>query len=188
MMAWQPPANGLASNNVMLDYKQMLSQEWEYLRQQALVPLETFLTTGDKKVVFTKKEYMQIYSKVYDLCIQQIEGYQAELYDRYTKNIKDYLEQQVRPLLEPLSGQDLLKELQLRWTNHQVMVKWMQRFFQYLDRFYVEMSSIATLTEQGFAQFKIEIFGRLLNSITDAVLQEVETDRRNEPIDTDLLK
>ena len=70
----------------------MLSQEWEYLRQQALVPLETFLTTGDKKVVFTKKEYMQIYSKVYDLCIQQIEGYQAELYDRYTKNIKDYLE------------------------------------------------------------------------------------------------
>lgn len=68
------------------------------------------------------------------------------------------------------------------------MVKWMQRFFQYLDRFYVEMSSIASLTDQGFSQFKQEIFVRMLNTITDAVLQQVETDRRNEPIDTDLLK
>ena len=51
------------------------------------------------------------------------------MYDRYTKSIKAYLELKVRPLLEPLSGQELLKELQLRWTNHQVMVKWMQRFF-----------------------------------------------------------
>ena len=53
------------------------------------------------------------------------------------------------------------------------MVKWMQRFFQYLDRFYVEMTQIASLTEQGFAQFKAEIFGRMLNTITDAVLQEI---------------
>ena len=28
----------------------------------------------------------------------------------------------------------------------------------------------------------------MLNTITDAVIQQVETDRRNEPIDTDLLK
>ena len=68
------------------------------------------------------------------------------------------------------------------------MVKWMQRFFQYLDRFYVEMSSIASLTDQGFSQFKAEIFGRMLNPITEAVLLQVETDRKNEEIDTDLLK
>ena len=85
------------------------------------------------------------------MCIQQIEGFQAELYDRYTKSIREYLETQVRPMLETKSGHDLLQELQLRWTNHQVMVKWMQRFFQYLDRFYVEMSSIASLTDQGYA-------------------------------------
>ena len=138
--------------------------------------------------MFDKKTYMANYTKVYDLCIQQIEGYQADLYDRYTKSIRNYLCQQVRPRLEPLSGQDLLVELQLRWTNHQVMVKWMQRFFQYLDRFYVEMSSVATLTDQGFSQFKGEIFGRMLNLITNAVLETVETDRRDEEIDSDLLK
>ena len=94
-----------------------------------MIPLETYLTTGDTKVVFTKKQYMQIYSKVYELCIQQIEGFQVELYDRYTKSIKAYLEEQVRPRLEPLSGPALLKELELRWANHLIMVRWMQRFF-----------------------------------------------------------
>ena len=54
---------------------------------------------------------MTIYSKVYELCIQQIEGFQAELYDRYTKSIREYLEKQVRPRLEVLNGQDLLREL-----------------------------------------------------------------------------
>ena len=62
------------------------------------------MSTGDKKVVFTKKKYMEIYSKVYELCIQQIEGFQAELYDRYTKSIREYLETQVRPKLETKSG------------------------------------------------------------------------------------
>ena len=187
--AWSaPPTNGQQFNNVIVNYHQMLDAEWAYLRQNALQPLETFLTTGDRRVVFTKREYMEIYGRVYNLCIQQIEGFQAELYDKYTKSIKNYLETQVRPKLESLSGEELLIELQLRWTNHQVMVKWMQRFFQYLDRFYVEMSSIASLTDQGFSQFKQEIFVRMLNNITDAVLQQVETDRRNEPVDTDLLK
>lgn len=178
----------MRTNNVIVDYHALLSQEWDYLREQALVPLETFLTTGDKQVVFTKKQYMAIYTRVYNLCIQQIEGFQAELYERYTNSIRSYLDTQVRPRLEHLAGQELLRELDLRWKNHQIMVRWMQRFFQYLDRFYVEMSSIATLHDQGFAQFKTEIFGRMQNPITDAILQEVETDRRNEPIDADQLK
>ena len=87
------------------------------------------MTTGNKNVMFSKKEYMDIYTKVYNLCIQQIEGFQAELYDRYTKSICSYLEREVMPRLQDLSGEPLLVELELRWRNHQVMVRWMQRFF-----------------------------------------------------------
>ena len=50
------------------------------------------------------------------------------------------------------------------------------------------MSSIANLTDQGFAQFKLNVFERLLNKITDAVLQQVEKDRQGEPVDSDLLQ
>ena len=59
----------MAANNVIVNYHDMIAQEWQYLREHALIPLETFLTTGDKKVVFTKKKYMTIYSKVYEMCI-----------------------------------------------------------------------------------------------------------------------
>ena len=71
----QPPSNGQQHNSVIVNYQAMLQQEWDYLRKQALIPLETYLTTGDNKVMFSKKEYMAIYSKVYELCIQQIEGF-----------------------------------------------------------------------------------------------------------------
>ena len=32
------------------------------------------------------------------------------------------------------SGPHLLKELQKAWDNHAVMVRWLTRFFNYLDR------------------------------------------------------
>jgi len=34
----------------------------------------------------------------------------------------------------------------------------------------------------------VEIFGRMLNKITEAILSEVQKDRENEPVDLDLLK
>ena len=54
---------------MIVNYSEMLTHEWNYLREHALQPLETFLTTGNKEVMFTKKEYMQFYTKVYELCI-----------------------------------------------------------------------------------------------------------------------
>ena len=58
------------ANNVIVNYHEMLSHEWKYLQEHALTPLQTFLTTGDKEGMFTKKEYMQNYNKVYELCTQ----------------------------------------------------------------------------------------------------------------------
>jgi cullin 1 len=98
------------------------------------------------------------------------------------------LEKQVKPRLQNLEGEELLKELDLRWRNHQVMVRWMQRFFQYLDRYYVEMSSIGTLTDQGFFQFKLIIFGQMAQRITQAILQLIQKDRNGDKVDSDLLK
>lgn len=104
--------------------------------------------------MFTKKEYMQFYTSIYNLSTQQVEHFQSELYKRYTESIKDYLTRNVVPQLTDLTGAPLLQALDLRWRNHQVMVRWMQRFFQYLDRFYVEMYNITNLTDQGMKQFK----------------------------------
>lgn len=79
--------------------------------------------------MFTKKEYMKFYTAIYDLSTTQVEYFQAELYKRYTESIKEYLARDVVPRLEGLAGAPLLVELELRWRNHQVMTRWMQRFF-----------------------------------------------------------
>ena len=41
---------------------------------------------------------------------------------------------QVMPALKDKQGEYLLKELLKRWANHKVMVRWLSRFFNYLDR------------------------------------------------------
>ena len=41
---------------------------------------------------------------------------------------------QVLPALGSQRDDYLLKELHKRWNNHKVMVRWLSRFFNYLDR------------------------------------------------------
>lgn len=41
---------------------------------------------------------------------------------------------QVMPSLKDQRDEALLKELHRRWTNHNLMVRWLSRFFNYLDR------------------------------------------------------
>jgi cullin 1 len=103
----------------------------------------------------------------------------------------------VLPELESLaqeyeaSGQNseaFLEALQRKWENHGVMVRWMQRFFQYLDRFYVEINSLTPLSEQGFKLFKGFVFQPLVSRITSAVLHAITRERHEELVDVDLLK
>ena len=41
---------------------------------------------------------------------------------------------QVLPVLKQHDAEVLLKELLTRWQNHKIMVRWLSRFFNYLDR------------------------------------------------------
>ena len=38
------------------------------------------------------------------------------------------------PSLKMHDGETLLKELLTRWNNHKIMIRWLSRFFNYLDR------------------------------------------------------
>lgn len=70
------------------------------------------------------------------------------------------------------------------------MVKWMQRFFQYLDRFYVEMNSVTKLSDQGFKIFKEVLFKPIQENTTKAIVEALRKDRLGEDaeVDDELLK
>jgi cullin 1 len=82
--------------------------------------------------------------------------------------------------LQKLHNDDLLEALSKKWVNHEIMVRWMQRFFQYLDRFYVEINSVTPLTDQGFKIFKGVIFQPLIGNITNAILDNIRREREGE--------
>lgn len=69
------------------------------------------------------------------------------------------------------------------------MVRWMRAFFQYLDRFYVEMHSTTKLIDQGFKIFKEVIFQPLCKNVTEAMVDEIMKQRAGEEmINVELLK
>ncbi|CDW78925.1 cullin-1-like isoform 1 [Stylonychia lemnae] len=166
----------------------MINQGWEKIRVNAIQKLENYLNTGNSQIMFTKKEYMEYYTIVFNLSTLKQENIQQQLYQKYTDSINLYLSQNVLQELQKLHNDELLEALNTRWINHEIMVKWMQRFFQYLDRFYVQINSITPLRDQGFKIFKGVIFQPLISQITDAILENIRREREGELVDVDLLK
>lgn len=48
----------------------------------------------------------------------------------------------------------MLKELVRRWLNYKVMVRWLSRFFHYLDRYFVKKKALLPLKEAGITCFR----------------------------------
>ena len=80
------------------------------------------------------------------------------MYERHSLTISSYLERSVRSALDGISGVELLEEMTKRWKNHQIMNKWMENFFMYLDRYYVTFHYKDPLKKSGMMKFKEIIF------------------------------
>ena len=57
---------------------------------------------------------------------------------------------QVLPSLRDHRDEFLLRELLKRWNNHKVMVRWLSRFFNYLDRCNIQPTLLACCTSLLF--------------------------------------
>lgn len=126
---------------------------------------------------------------MYNICIFKYDRAQEILYNKYSESIKAFLEQDVKADLEQLQGAELLLMLNRKWEHHIIMVKWMQSFFQYLDRYYVDMQQVTKLSDQGFKIFKYEVFAPLCEKTTQAIIEEIQKQRNGEEIlDMELLK
>ena len=82
----------------------------------------------------------------------------------------------------------MLKELVRRWDDHKVMVRWLSRFFNYLDRYYIQRHNLAKLKDVGMLCFRDLVYAESRAAVTDAVLTLVERERDGEQIDRALAK
>ena len=64
-----------------------------------------------------------------------------------------------------------------RWDNHKLMVRWLSRFFNYLDRYYITRHSLNALKDVGMLAFKEHVYTHMKGSIKDAVLVLIDKAR-----------
>ncbi|KAF1787116.1 Cullin protein, neddylation domain [Phytophthora cactorum] len=169
--------------------KNMISLEegWDQeIKPKAIDVLLDILDKGFDQVKvspFPPNAFMPIYTTCYNMCTQRspFTTVTAKLFDTY-------LEQKVLPSLEQAHDQFFLQELVKRWTNHKLMMKWMTRFFMYLDRYYVKHHSLPTLDDAGLQSFDRMVFQKVKVRVKDAMIELIEKERNGEIIDTTLMK
>uniref|UniRef100_A0A0G4FCL8 Cullin family profile domain-containing protein n=1 Tax=Chromera velia CCMP2878 TaxID=1169474 RepID=A0A0G4FCL8_9ALVE len=176
-----------------------LEEGWEKLRTQGIEVLEAFLDTGkareigegDKKklVVFSVSEYSALYTTVYNMCTQRApNNWSEKLYERYSSSIAKYVKEKVLPALRSRSGLPLLQELVKRWENHKIYIKWLEKFFSYLDRYYVKLQSVETLKQKGISIFHNLVFEEVKKDAKNAMLEAIDRERCGEKLDQDLFQ
>lgn len=179
-----------------------LEEGWDKIKNEGIKVLEEFLDSGHIRAsvpqnndtakprnVFSKANYAELYTTVYNMCTQRTPNNWSEhLYRRYGEAMSDYVQRQVLPALKDKTDIPLMKELLHRWSNHKIYVKWMDRFFTYLDRYYVKLQSVEPLSNRGYLIFHQLVFEEVKKDTRNALLKIINLERQGEHIDQDLVK
>jgi cullin 1 len=179
-----------------------LEDGWRKIKSEGIEVLEEFLDTGSVRAtvpqqadgkkprnVFSKANYAELYTTVYNMCTQRTpNNWSEQLYRRYAEAMNEYIQRTVLPALKDKNDMPLLKELLHRWSNHKIYVKWMDRFFTYLDRYYVKLQSVEPLHARGYSIFNQCVFEEHKKNARSAILKEINSERQGDQIDQDLVK
>ncbi|KAI4345439.1 hypothetical protein L6164_012564 [Bauhinia variegata] len=164
-----------------------LEQGWDFM-QKGITKLKNILE-GLPEPQFGSEDYMMLYTTIYNMCTQKPpHDYSQQLYDKYRESFEEYILTTVLPSLRGKHDEFMLRELVKRWANHKVMVRWLSRFFYYLDRYFIARRSLLPLNEVGLTCFRDLVYKELNGKVRDAVISLIDQEREGEQIDRALLK
>jgi hypothetical protein len=146
------------------------------------------------KSEFKAAVYIKVYDTIFKMCIQrEPHNFSAQLYDKYSAEIKAYCVSTVTPALRAAAAQPhdsvLLATWGRRWANVKLVIRSLQRLFSYLDRFHTKsQDNIKQLTSQAYHIYKAEVFDTYASQVRDAIIRCIERERNEEDCDRKLLK
>ncbi|KAA8490321.1 Cullin-1 [Porphyridium purpureum] len=167
-----------------------LEEGWAFIMERGFVPLEECLnSSADYRSTFRAQDWMLIYTTVYNMCTQRHPAsYVEELYEHVRGAMCSYLNRTALPSLKKVHGPFMLDELVRRWNNHYIMVRWIKKIFDYLDRFHVKRAEKLPLQALGSQCFLQEVFLQVKGDVRSAVLDMIYRERQGEFVDRSLLK
>ena len=162
-------------------------QGWSYM-QRGISKLKRIIQ-GLPEPQFSSKDYMMLYTTVYNMCTQKPPcDYSRQLYDKYQETFEDYINSTVLPSLKEKLDEFMLQELVKSWENHKVMVRWLSRFFHYLDRYFIANRSLRPLNEVGLNCFRDLVYREIKVTTRVVVIGLINKEREGEQIDRTLMK
>lgn len=167
-------------------------EKWTVL-QAGVNKLVDFLGSGSSKP-YDFNEYATLYATVYNLCTQKVDtgkltaGPTELLYDRYKKCIAQYLQEKVVPTLKAKQGEVLLLDAVKKWRDHKLVVRWMCKVFNYLDRYYTKHNNRDSLNDVGLKCYQQYVYESIKRDMATALLQKVLQERNGERIDRSVMK
>ncbi|KAL8143092.1 hypothetical protein V2J09_016124 [Rumex salicifolius] len=160
---------------------------WQYM-EQGIIKLKKILEEIPEPP-FNSEDYIMLYTTIYNMCTQKPpHDYSQQLYDKYKQEIVDYIGSIVLPSLKEKHDKFMLMELVRRWKNHKVMVRWLSRFFFYLDRYFIARRSLPSLGEVGLICFRELVYQEVGSKAKDNVVALIDEEREGVQIDRALLK
>ncbi|XP_042516892.1 cullin-1-like isoform X2 [Macadamia integrifolia] len=131
---------------------------------------------------------MHLYTTIFNMCTQDGPyNYSEQLYKRFKELILSYISETVLRSLEEKHGMFFLRALERRWLDHKLMLKWLSRFFQYLNRFYIPRNFLATLDRVGLTCFNDLVYSGLKQT-KDVIINFIDQEREGAQIDRSVLK
>ncbi|KAK9758085.1 hypothetical protein RND81_01G205800 [Saponaria officinalis] len=165
----------------------VFEEGWEFM-EKGITKLKRILEELPEPA-FNSEDHILLYTTIYNMCTQKQEhDYSQQLYDNYKKVFVDYMQDTVLPALSQKHDEFMLKDLVKRWSNHKIMIRWLSRFFNYLDRYFITRRSLPSLSEVGFNCFQDLVYKDLCGKAKDAILALIHVEREGGQIDRALLK
>ncbi|WJX79729.1 Cullin-1 [Trifolium repens] len=163
-----------------------LEQGWAYM-QNGITKLKRILEGSSE--AFSSEEYMMLYTTIYNMCTQKPPlDYSQDLYDKYKGCFDEYIRSTVLSAVRDKHDEFMLRELVHRWSNHKILVRWLSRFFHYLDRYFVARRSLPPLNAVGLSSFRDLVYMEVRANARKAVIDLIDKEREGEQIERSLLK
>ncbi len=123
---------------------------------------------------------------VHHLCDE--EQKEENLYKYFNEKLISYITNNIIPKLKSNKGENLLKEFIKQWKNYTVLLHFMKKMFEYLDRYYLKNANMDSLAMQGLILYREKCFMVIKDHISHALIELIQKDRNGEVADWDLLK
>ncbi|XP_039002260.1 cullin-1-like [Hibiscus syriacus] len=145
---------------------------------------------GNPETKFSGEEYQRFYECVYFMCTYHSSNEKTmQLYEKFRNSLEESIFSKVLPNLINKQGENLLREFVVMWSNYKLMARWLCRFFEYLDRFFIPQHiELESLNGISFSCFREMVFKKLYSRFIEASLTLINQEREGLQIDFVLLR